>query len=205
MKGIKNILGIGLASLALLAGSQESRAEDNANNADNAGNAKSFSAKMGYFLPLSFCYGEKPLDYRYYRTDLSFERSFGEKKDFRASLDASIINVDRGFGNFYAGPGFSIAWKFLENGRFSAGLKGGWSVFYNDAHKTERYDERDQRYVGSPIEFDSRLGLDMELRLGKKVGIVAESSIEHISNAGLSSRNEGINTFGFMAGIRKAF
>ncbi len=199
MGRIKTLLGISLASLAMLVSSQESCAQAEENN------TRSFTAKVGYFSPLSFCYGEKPLDYSYCRTDLSFERTFGEKKDFRASLDASIINVDRGFGNFYAGPGFSIAYKFFDNKKISGELKFGWSVFYNDAYKIERYDERDQRYVGSPIEFDSRLGLDMELRLGKKVSIVVESSIEHISNAGLSSRNEGINTFGFTAGIRKAF
>lgn len=202
MGRIKNILGITLASLALLVGSQQSRAEDNAENKENN---KSFSVKTGHFMPLSACYGEKPVDYSYYRTDLSFEKIFGEKKKIRASLDVSVLNVDNGFGSFYAGPGFSVAYNLIKNERFSAGLKFGWSVFYNDAYKTKRYEERDQRYVGSLIEFDSRLGLDFALNLSKKVDIIVESSVEHISNAGLSNRNEGINTFGFMAGIRKAF
>lgn len=196
MNGLKKFLTIATASLVLLASSPNSRAEND---------SRSLIVKTGYFFPLTEFYGQNPINYSYYRTDLSLERKFRKKEDIQASLDISLINVDKGFGSFYAGPGFSLAWKFFEYKRFSAGLKFGWSVFYNDAYKEKIYNEREQKYVGSPIEFDSRLGLSFEAYCTKNYRGIIESYIEHISNAGLSKENEGINTLGFMAGIRKAF
>ncbi len=196
---IKKLLGSTLVSLALLTGSDNLKAETNSIS------SRSFTVKTGYFSPLAEFYGEKPIDYRYYRTDFCFEKTFENWKRFRTSLDFSVINVDRGFGSFYAGPGISLSYKLFEKGRFSAGLKGGWSVFYNDAYKTENYNGIEQNYVGSVMEFDSKIGIELGWRYGKDAVFVVESSIEHISNAGLSSRNEGINTLGFMAGIRRNF
>lgn len=137
MGKIKNLLVIAAASLALLVGSQKSSAQGTENS------SRSLSVKTGYFSPLSVFYGEKPIDYSYYRTDLSFEKTFREKRDIRASLDLSVLNVDNGFGSFYAGPGFSFSYKLLDKERFSAGLKFGWNVLYTDSYKTKRFEERD--------------------------------------------------------------
>ena len=67
------------------------------------------------------------------------------------------------------------------------------------------YKDENQWMIGGPTEFTLRSGLGMRFVIADRWSLDAEGALEHISNAGLSDRNQGMNASGFLVGITHYF
>lgn len=94
------------------------------------------------------------------------------------------------------------------------GIRRDWQLLddklaiYLEAHLggllSDAYRDRDQRLVGNVFSFheDLRIGVRSQPRQGQYVGFFCEIGIQHISNAGISSRNSGVNSITLHFGIQ---
>ena len=59
--------------------------------------------------------------------------------------------------------------------------------------------------IGGPTEFSLRTGLGIRFVIAGCWSLDLEGALEHISNAGLSYPNQGMNASGFLVGITHYF
>lgn len=114
-------------------------------------------------------------------------------------LSNSIIY--KGFGNYIVGITGLIRYNFVQpHSQLIPYLQGGVGVVYTDAYK-----DYTQNAIGQSIEFTPQASLGLHYLIDKKWSIDAETMFHHISNAGLSERNRGINSFGGFIGLTYFF
>jgi len=70
---------------------------------------------------------------------------------------------------------------------------------------TDAYKDYSQNAIGQAIEFTPQASLGLHYLIDKKWSIDTEAMFHHISNAGLSERNRGINSFGGFIGLTYFF
>ncbi|MDP9292170.1 MAG: acyloxyacyl hydrolase [Verrucomicrobiota bacterium] len=107
-------------------------------------------------------------------------------------------------GEIYQGPGSGLAglslllrYNFVQpEARFVPFVGASVGVLCDDV-----FHQRTQHLVGSAFEFDLGASVGARYLLGKNWAIIAEGGFRHISNAGISSRNFGLNTLGGQIGL----
>jgi lipid A 3-O-deacylase len=66
---------------------------------------------------------------------------------------------------------------------------------YSDAHK-----DQIQRKIGAPLSFNLKAGVGARAFVNEKTAIFLEFDYRHLSNAGIASRNRGLNSGGAWLG-----
>jgi hypothetical protein len=84
--------------------------------------------------------------------------------------------------------------------RFAPYFQVGAGVIYNDAYK-----DRSQDTIGKAMEFAPCAGLGFRYMVSRNWSFDAEAVFEHISNAGRSHRNDGMNSIGGFLGATYFF
>lgn len=75
-------------------------------------------------------------------------------------------------------------------------LQAGFGPLYSDAYRN-----RQQLQLGEALEFKSTVAFGLRVRLARDWSWFAELAYNHFSDAGLSSRNFGVNALGVNAGL----
>ncbi|HEY0368882.1 MAG TPA: acyloxyacyl hydrolase [Chthoniobacterales bacterium] len=107
----------------------------------------------------------------------------------------------RGFGSYVVTSDLLLRYNFVQPGaRIVPYLQAGAGVFYSDISQHHQQED-----IGNTIEADLRGGPGVKFLLNAQWSIDTEMYIEHISNAGTSDRNVGINSLGGLIGVSRAF
>jgi len=115
-------------------------------------------------------------------------------------LGAHVETPFKGPGSYMIGGYLGLRWEKPLSTRDTFYAQGSFGVLGNDIYS----DDRVQKTVGSFIEFRERIAVGLRRALGENGAhsIYCELAFEHISNAGLSSRNGGVNGLGLALGVR---
>jgi hypothetical protein len=109
--------------------------------------------------------------------------------------------VTKGPGSGLAGAEFILRYNFSGRGsRFRPFAQIGAGGLYNDIHKN-----RQQIVIGMGFEFMLHAGFGTHIMLRENWALNLEAGYRHISNAELSSRNGGLNSFGGTIGFSYFF
>lgn len=88
-------------------------------------------------------------------------------------------------------------YNFVQpNAKWVPYFQGGVGIIYTDAYK-----DKSQNVIGQAFGFTPQFGVGLQYFAGKAWSIDLEGKLEHISNAGMSSRNEGVNGGGIFLGV----
>ncbi len=144
-------------------------------------------------------------DLDYWQTNVRLGRMLsspdrdGRVLDGNAELLLEITNslVMEGFGDYIGGVAAIVRYNLTGCGtRFVPYVQAGLGVVYADAYKDET-----QTAVGQAINLSPQAGIGFRYLLGGHWSIDAEGRYEHISNAGMDDRNDGVNAFGGFVGL----
>lgn len=112
-------------------------------------------------------------------------------------LDVTVAPVVDGFGDIVVGPSLMLRYNFVQPGcDLAPYVQGGAGIVYTDAYR-----DREQRAIGEAVEFFLQVGIGAHYRIADSWTLDAEGELIHISNAGLASRNHGINALGASLGV----
>jgi hypothetical protein len=118
-----------------------------------------------------------------------------------AFLQLSADAVIRGPGNILGGPSVLLRYNFVQpKCRFIPYIQGGGGILFNDIYK-----DPNQNVIGQVQEFSLEAGIGLHYLITPNVSIDAEGDYLHISNAGMSQRNAGLNAIGGMVGVTYYF
>jgi hypothetical protein len=157
--------------------------------------------KQGHHLSI----GGQKVQFEYSQSNLRLETPY-TWASFIVELTYSRIrqeyqNMKDGiFGDYMAGLNLMARNYVYENKFLSPYFQVQAGALYTDAYK---YNWQD--YIGYPVEFVLGGSIGAEFDLMKGLPFIMEYRGEHISNAGLSERNNGVNAPGFLFGIKKEF
>lgn len=118
-----------------------------------------------------------------------------------ALLEVTNSFIFEGPGSYMGGITGLIRYNFVQPGSLLVPyLQAGIGLVYNDAYK-----DKSQNAIGRAIEFTPQMSAGLRYLVGKNWSLDAEAMFHHISNAGLSDRNRGINAFGGFIGVTYFF
>ena len=117
--------------------------------------------------------------------------------NFEPLLEISGAPATTGPGSFYAGASFHLRYNFVQpECRLVPYVQIGAGITYNDGFR-----DPNQRALGNDIEFLLHAQVGARYFIRDNLALNVEAGYIHISNAGLSERNRGINAFGISAGV----
>ncbi|HEX4083525.1 MAG TPA: acyloxyacyl hydrolase [Chthoniobacteraceae bacterium] len=100
--------------------------------------------------------------------------------------------VTTGPGNYLTGGSLLWRYNFVQPGaRLVPYLQLGAGTLDNDVHT-----DKTQRVIGEAFEFMLQGDLGLKYLIDDHWAVSAEAGFRHISNADLSSRNQGLNSLG---------
>jgi hypothetical protein len=116
--------------------------------------------------------------------------------------------VEAMVGEVFTGPGSTIAggtailrYNFVHPHRwFTPYCQLGVGGSYNDISDTES-----QALLGSEVQFLLEADLGIRAMLNDRLSLVVEGGLLHLSNAGTTERNHGLNCLGGSAGLAFSF
>ncbi len=159
------------------------------------------------FTPSDRDHGLSSFDYAQTNIRLGYMRN--SPKDttswFRGNIEVllELTNavVIEGPGNYLGGLTGLVRYNFVQpDTRWIPYIQGGVGIVYNDAYK-----DKTQSAIGQAIEFTPQASVGLRYHLKGRWSVDAEAMYHHISNAGMSDRNGGINAFGGFLGISYFF
>ena len=107
---------------------------------------------------------------------------------------ADVVN---GFGHTLAGPSLLVRrWYGSPAHPWRLYVQGGFGVLYSDAYR-----DPSQQQLGEALEFKTSLGLGIQVPIRHRWSWSAELMFNHLSDAGLSSRNLGVTALGLAFGL----
>lgn len=117
--------------------------------------------------------------------------------DWEFLLEASNAFVFEGFGDYFFGLSGLIRYNFTgPDSCFYPYVQAGFGVVYSDAHH-----EESQNAVGQALSFRPQAGAGFRYLINKNWSFDMEGTFQHISNAGMDERNDGLNSFGGFIGL----
>ena len=129
------------------------------------------------------------------------ERKFFLRGNFEAVLEITYSNVIKGSGNYLAGAGAMIRYNVVYPDRIIRPfIQVGGGIILTDVYKN-----RSQELIGQSYQFDLRLSAGIRFQVARKWSIDLEGIYNHISNGGLSERNDGVNAGGVLMGVTYFF
>jgi len=109
--------------------------------------------------------------------------------------------IFEGAGSYLIGPSIHVRYNFTQpDWKFVPYLQIGGGLTFTDAHE-----DQTQRAIGQELEFTPQASLGFRYLVAPDLTLDAEFIYHHISNAGLASRNLGINALGGMIGFSYFF
>jgi len=146
-----------------------------------------------------FDYALQSLRLGYVVTDLTGGGLF--RGDLEFLLEAMGGQFFEGPASYLVGGNLLARWNFVQtpNPKWNPYIQIGGGGLYNDA------DTGVQDVLGSNIEAMAIAGLGLRYHLNEKWAIVAEVTYRHISNAGTTERNRGLNSVGGQLGVSYFF
>jgi len=100
--------------------------------------------------------------------------------------------VTKGPGNYLAGGSLLWRYNFVQpDAKFVPYIQLGGGVLDNDIHNSHP-----QRELGEAFEFVLQGDIGVKYIINSKWSVSVEADYRHISNADLSSRNQGLNSLG---------
>ena len=159
------------------------------------------------FTPSDHDHGLSSFDYAQTNIRLGYMRNSPRDTTswFRGNIEVllELTNavVIEGPGNYLGGITGLVRYNFVQpDTRWVPYIQGGVGIVYNDVYK-----DKTQSAIGQAIEFTPQASLGLRYHLKGRWSIDAEAMYHHISNAGMSDRNGGINAFGGFLGISYFF
>ncbi len=124
------------------------------------------------------------------------------KGNFEGLLELTYSNVNGKIDGYFVGGGILLRYNILsiQDKRVIPYMHAGAGIVHNNIYRDET-----QRMIGLPTEFSLRGGLGVRLLIFDRWSLDLEGAVEHISNAGRSDRNQGMNEGGILAGITRFF
>jgi hypothetical protein len=119
--------------------------------------------------------------------------------EFVGDLTGAAITSD--YGSWFAG--MSIMWRYncVDYGNpVVPYIQFGAGGILNDAYK-----DPTQNAIGEKFEFYLHVELGLKFFISPNLSLDIEGGFQHISNAGLASRNYGVNAFGGQVGFTYYF
>jgi len=109
--------------------------------------------------------------------------------------------IYQGPGTFLAGGAFQTRYNFVQpQATLVPYAQIGLGALYSDAYKN-----RAQIELGSPGEFTEQFSLGLNYLFARNWAISLEGGFRHISNAGITKRNTGLNSLGGLFGLSYFF
>lgn len=109
--------------------------------------------------------------------------------------------VYQGPGTFLAGGAFQLRYNFVQpQAKLVPYTQIGVGALYSDAHAN-----REQIELGSPGEFTEQAAIGLSYLFAKNWAASLEAGFRHISNAGITHRNTGVNSLGGLFGLSYFF
>lgn len=119
--------------------------------------------------------------------------------EFLFEITNSVIY--KGFGNYMGGFTALFRYNFIQpDSKVYPYFQAGCGLVYNDAYK-----DRTQNAIGQAIEFTPQGSFGIHCMIEPNWSLDMEAIFHHISNAGMSDRNRGINAMGGFVGITYLF
>jgi opacity protein-like surface antigen len=117
--------------------------------------------------------------------------------NFEAVADAFGGGIFKGRGNYVSGATLWLRYNLVpRNSRFVPFVQGGAGLVETDL---------DRRIEGGNFNFNEGLGFGVRFFLTPNWSLNAEYRYQHISNAGLSRGNAGVNAEGLMLSVSHFF
>jgi hypothetical protein len=159
------------------------------------------------FSPVAIASRSPVMDYA--QTNLRFGRIitgihhdgtiFRGNWEFIFEITNSVIY--KGFGHYMGGLTAIFRYNFIQlDSKLYPYLQVGLGFVYNDAYK-----ERTQNTIGQAIEFTPQASLGIHYLINPRWTFDMEAIFHHISNAGMSDRNRGLNAMGGFIGLTYLF
>jgi len=105
------------------------------------------------------------------------------------------------FGSWFIGAGLLLRYNFVHPGNCIVPyVQGGVGFQYNDAFR-----DPTQSFLGSHIELTGQAQVGLRFFICKNLSLDVEGGLIHISDLGMSTRDEGINAVGGSAGLTYYF
>lgn len=121
--------------------------------------------------------------------------------NFEAIIELSGSWVTNDWGEIIIGPTALIRYNFVQPGWVVVPyIQGGAGVVYTNAHE-----EPGQTTIGQALEFTPQASVGLRFLIDDNWTLETEAILHHISNAGLSDQNGGINAVGGMIGFTYFF
>lgn len=121
--------------------------------------------------------------------------------NFEAIIELSASGIFNGFGDIIIGPTALVRYNFVQPGwKVVPYIQAGAGIVYTDA-----YEDRTQDAIGQAIEFTPQASVGAKILVSREWSVDVESMFHHISNASISSRNDGTNAFGGLVGATYYF
>ena len=116
-------------------------------------------------------------------------------------LDLTTAPVVRGPGSYVVGPSLMVHGNLVPpDSLLVPYLQGGMGIVWNDGYR-----DQSQRNLGQDQEFYLTAALGVHYHINPWWSLDVEAAYQHISNAGLSVRNLGINMVGGSVGFTYTF
>jgi lipid A 3-O-deacylase len=121
--------------------------------------------------------------------------------NFEAILEVTNSSIYKGPGNYLGGLTAIIRYNFVQAGlKLIPYVQCGAGIVYTDAYK-----DHSQDAIGESIEFTPQGSIGLRYLIRNNWSIDAECMFQHISNASLATRNDGINALGGFIGLTYFF
>ena len=121
--------------------------------------------------------------------------------NFELLVEALGGAIFQGPGDALAGGDVIVRYNFVQPGaRLVPYLEGGFGGIYSDIS-----DSPSETLLGSKVNFLEQATLGVRSRINQKWSLILQATYYHMSNAGLTSRNSGLDSFGGTAGLRYLF
>jgi opacity protein-like surface antigen len=128
-------------------------------------------------------------------------RKFFFRGNFEAVLEFTYSNVFRGSGGYLAGAGAMIRYNVVYPDKiFRPFIQVGGGIVLTDIYK-----DRAQEIIGNSYQIDLQLSVGIRFPAAGNWSIDIEGIYNHISNGGLSERNDGVNAGGVLVGVTYYF
>lgn len=159
------------------------------------------------FTPSDHDHGISSFDYAQTNIRLGYMRNSPKETpswyrgNIEVILELSNAIVFEGPGDYLGGITGLVRYNFVQpDTRWIPYIQGGVGVVYNDVYK-----DKTQSAIGQAIEFTPQASVGLRYHLRNRWSVDVEAMYHHISNAGMSDRNAGINAFGGFLGISYFF
>ena len=116
-------------------------------------------------------------------------------------LDVTGAAITSSYGSWFAGSSAFLRYNWADAGSpVVPYVQAGAGALVNDAHR-----DQTQRAIGQAVEFTLQAQLGLKWYVAPSLSLDVEGGFQHISNAGLSDRNAGVNAFGGSVGLTYYF